>query len=232
MIEFFEMLHWGALFQIIMIDILLGGDNAVVIALACRKLDHKTRIKGIFWGTAGAIGLRVVLIFFALTLLAIPFLKIVGAMLLVWIALKLLLPEDDHHEGIQASTTLWAAVKTILIADFVMSLDNVIAIAGAAQNTVTEHQMAYVIFGLLLSVPIIVWGSTIVLKLIDRFPIVVTLGAGLLGWIAGGMLVTDIIVERQFGVVPQSYKIAAEITLAFLVIVVGKWLAKRKGSKG
>ncbi|HLS43731.1 MAG TPA: TerC family protein [Paenalcaligenes sp.] len=228
MLEFFEMLHWGALIQIVMIDILLGGDNAVVIALACRRLDHKNRMKGIFWGTAGAIILRVILIFFALALLEIPFLKIVGAILLFWIGLKLLMPDDSHHEGIQASNTVWAAVKTILIADFVMSLDNVIAIAGAAQNVHADHQMGYVIFGLLLSVPIIIWGSTIVLKLIDRFPIVVTLGAGLLGWIAGGMLITDVIVERQFGVVPHGYKIAIELAAAALVIVLGKWMASRK----
>lgn len=228
MIEFFEMLHWGALLQIVMIDILLGGDNAVVIALACRNLDHKNRMKGIFWGTAGAIGLRVILIFFALSLLGIPFLKIVGAILLVWIGLKLLMPDDGHHDGIQASSSVWAAVKTILVADFVMSLDNVIAIAGAAQNVQADHQMGYVIFGLLLSVPIIIWGSTIVLRLIDRFPIVVTLGAGLLGWIAGGMLVTDVIVERQFGVIPNGYKIAIELGLAVLLVVVGKWMARRK----
>lgn len=228
MIEFFETLHWGALLQIIMIDILLGGDNAVVIALACRKLDHKNRLKGIFWGTAGAIIMRVVLIFFALTLLGIPFLKIVGAILLVWIGLKLLMPDEGHHDGIQASTSVWTAVKTILIADFVMSLDNVIAIAGAAQNVHLDHQMGYVIFGLLLSVPIIIWGSTLVLRLIDRFPVVVTFGAGLLGWIAGGMLVTDIIVERQFGVIPQGYKIAVELAVAILLVVTGKWLARRK----
>ena len=122
---------WLAVGQIIMIDILLGGDNAVVIALACRKLPDAQRTKGIIWGTAGAIVLRVVLIFFALTLLQVPFLKIVGAALLLWIGIKLLVPEDeDEHGSIQASDKLWAAVKTVIVADFVMSLDNVIAIAG------------------------------------------------------------------------------------------------------
>lgn len=229
MLEFFEMLHWGALFQIIMIDILLGGDNAVVIALACRKLEPKQRIQGILWGTAGAIILRVVLIAFALTLLAVPFLKIVGALLLFWIGIKLLIPEDDHHDGITASASVMTAVKTILIADFVMSLDNVIAIAGAAQNTQADHQLGYVIFGLVISVPIIIWGSTIVLKLIDRFPLVVTAGAALLGWIAGGMLVTDVFaVEQLGGEVSSTIKLSTEIAGAVLIVLLGKWLAARK----
>ncbi|MBC2771146.1 TerC family protein [Pusillimonas minor] len=228
MVEFFESLHWGVLFQIVMIDILLGGDNAVVIALACRKLEARQRVQGILWGTAGAIFLRVVLIFFALTLLGIPFLKLAGAILLVWIGVKLLIPDDDHHGNITASQSVWAAVKTILVADFVMSLDNVIAIAGAAQNTTADHQMGYVIFGLLLSVPIIIWGSTLVLKLIDRFPLVITLGAALLGWIAGGMLVTDVILTDQFGPPTSLVKYSAEIAGALAVVLVGKFIASRK----
>src|SRR5574343_1280754 len=168
---------WLAVGQIIMIDILLGGDNAVVIALACRKLPDAQRTKGIIWGTAGAIVLRVVLIFFALTLLKLPFLKLVGGLLLLWIGMKLLVPEDDdEHGNIQASDKLWAAVKTVIVADFVMSLDNVIAIAGAAQGSGGDHQMPLVIFGLLVSIPIIVWGSQMVIKLMERFPVVITLG--------------------------------------------------------
>src|SRR5690606_13375646 len=139
--------------------------------------------------TAGAIFLRVILIAFALTLLNIPFLKLVGGALLLWIGIKLLIPEEDAHGNVQGGTSIWSAVKTILIADFVMSLDNVIAIAGAAQNTAAHHQIYYVVFGLIVSVPIIIWGSTLVLKLIDRFPLVITFGAALLGWIAGGMIV-------------------------------------------
>ncbi len=231
MLEFFQTLHWGAIFQIILIDILLGGDNAVVIALACRNLEKKQRMQGILWGTAGAIILRVVLIAFALTLLQIPFLKLVGGALLVWIGIKLLIPEDDGHGNITGGTSILAAVKTIIIADFVMSLDNVIAIAGAAQNTADHHQIYYVIFGLIVSVPIIVWGSTLVLKLIDRFPLVITLGAGLLGWIAGGMVVTDIFIEQRWGEVPGTYKIVAEVVGALFVIGLGKWLGSRKGSK-
>ncbi|MGG4603457.1 TerC family protein [Paenalcaligenes sp. Me131] len=228
MIEFFETLHWGALFQIVLIDILLGGDNAVVIALACRNLDHKQRIKGILWGTVGAIILRVLLIFFALTLLDIPFLKLVGAAMLFWIGLRLLVPDEGEHGNVQAGSSVWSAVKTILIADFVMSLDNVIAIAGAAQNTQADHQMVYVIFGLLLSVPIIIWGSTLVLKLIDRFPVLITLGAALLGWIAGGMLVTDIAVTRYVGDISSTTKLIVEASVAVILVILGKWMAMRQ----
>ena len=228
MLEFLQTLSWAAVFQIIMIDILLGGDNAVVIALACRNLAPKQRMQGILWGTAGAIALRVVLIAFALTLLGIPFLKVVGGLLLVWIGVKLLIPEDEGHDNIQGGTSIMAAIKTIIIADFVMSLDNVIAIAGAAQNAHAEHQLGLVIFGLVVSVPIIVWGSTLVLKLIDRFPVVVMFGAGLLGWIAGGMVMTDVVLVEQFGEPTTMAKLTAEIVGALLVVGLGRWLAQRK----
>lgn len=247
MVEFFEALHWGAIFQIVLIDILLGGDNAVVIALACRNLEHKQRMQGIVWGTAGAIILRVVLIAFALTLLDLPFLKLVGALLLIWIGVKLLVPETEGHGNVAGSSTIWNAIKTIIIADFVMSLDNVIAIAAAANNTHLDHQLYYVIFGLVVSVPIIVWGSTLVLKLIDRFPIVVTFGAGLLGWIAGGMLINDTVVVSQLAAltdgawvqtanasgsatVTTPVKLVAEVIGAMTVILLGKWVARRKAA--
>ena len=184
-------LHWGAVGQIIMIDILLGGDNAVVIAMACRNLPHEQRAKGIFWGTAGAIALRVVLITFAVMLLDLPFLKAAGGLLLLWIGVKLLIPEFDSHEKIEGSSKLLGAIKTIIVADFVMSFDNVIAIAGAAQQAHEAHQTLLIIFGLVVSVPFIVFGSQIILKLLDRFPIIIYFGGGLLGWIAGGMMVSD-----------------------------------------
>jgi YjbE family integral membrane protein len=228
---------WIAVGQIILIDILLGGDNAVVIALACRKLAPAQRMKGILWGTAGAIVLRVVLIFFALTLLAIPFLKVVGAILLVWIGVKLLLPEDDDdHAKIEGSDKLWGAVKTVIVADLVMSVDNVIAIAGAAEASGTGHGMALVIFGVLVSIPIIVWGSQLVIKLMDRLPIIVTLGAMLLGWIAGTMTVTDpALVNPQ--VMPSVPKIEATDAVrygagvigALLVLAIGKFFVARRG---
>ncbi|MFC4296943.1 TerC family protein [Castellaniella hirudinis] len=231
MLEFLETLHWAGIFQIILIDILLGGDNAVVIALACRNLPHAQRMKGILWGTAGAIIMRVALIAFALTLLNIPFLKIAGALLLLWIGVKLLLPDDGHHDKINGGSSVLAAIKTIIIADFVMSLDNVIAIAGAAQGADPSHQIGMVIFGLLVSVPIIVWGSTLVLKLIDRYPLVVTFGGGLLGWIAGGMLVTDVMVIEHLGTPSTALKLAVEAAGALLVVILGRWLAGRKAAK-
>ncbi len=225
--EFLTAHFWLAVGQIIMIDILLGGDNAVVIALACRKLPPEQRTKGILWGTAGAILLRVVLIAFALTLLAIPFLKLVGAVLLVWIGVKLLAPgDDDEHDGIESSDRLWAAVKTVIVADLVMSIDNVIAIAGAATNAGEQHEMVLVIFGLLVSVPIIIWGSQIVLKLMDRFPAIITFGGMLLGWIAGTMAHTDPAVRDWL---PQTtiWNYAMGIGGAVLVYLVGQVLRRR-----
>jgi YjbE family integral membrane protein len=213
--------------QIIMIDILLGGDNAVVIALACRNLPPDLRKKGILWGTAGAIVLRVVLIFFAMSLLALPYLKLIGAILLLWIGVKLLVPENDDHGNLQASDKLLGAIKTIIVADFVMSVDNVIGIAGAAQGAGHEgHQMALVIFGLLVSIPIIVWGSTLVLKLMDRFPIIITAGGMLLGWIAGTLAVTDPVVVPYLPA-GDATRYAAGILCAVLVLAVGTLLARR-----
>ena len=228
MLEFFQTLSWAAVFQIILIDILLGGDNAVVIALACRNLPAKQRMQGILWGTAGAIGLRVALIAFALTLLSVPFLKIVGAVRLVWVGVKLLIPDDDAHGKIEGGASVWSAVKTIIVADFVMSLDNVIAIAGAAQGAHPDHQIGLVIFGLVISVPIIIWGSTLVLKLIDRFPSVIIFGAALLGWIAGGMLITDVFIVERFGEPSGMAKLAAEIVGAVLIVVAGRLIASRR----
>lgn len=224
-------IHWGAVGQIIMIDILLGGDNAVVIALACRNLPAQQRAKGIFWGTFGAIILRVILITFAVLLLDLPFLKVVGAALLIWIGVKLLVPEvEDSHETIQASSKLMGAIKTIIVADFVMSLDNVIAIAGAAQQAHDDHQTLLVIFGLLVSVPFIVFGSQVVLRLIDRFPVIVWLGGALLGWIAGGMITTDSIVLAQF---PNaaSYHYPAAAVGALIVLLLGAIFFKRYKAK-
>ena len=198
--EFFAMIDWSVVIQIIIIDLLLGGDNAVVIALACRNLHPNQRRKGIIWGTAGAIILRVILVAFAVTLLQIPFLKLVGGALLLWIGYKLMVQHDEEEHNMDAPDKLFAAIKTIIIADIVMSLDNVLAIAGAAgQVDDAAHQVGYVIFGLLVSVPIIVAGSKVVLYLIDRFPLIVTAGAGLLGWIAGGMMMTDPALIKQFG---------------------------------
>jgi YjbE family integral membrane protein len=213
---------WVSVVQIIMIDILLGGDNAVVIALACRKLPEHQRSQGILWGVVGAIVLRVVLIFFALQLLALPFLKVVGALLLLWIGVKLLQPEDDEgHASIEGSSHLLGAIRTIVVADAVMSLDNVIAVAGAAKG-----DLLLVVFGIAFSIPIIVWGSKFVLKLMDRYPVVITIGAALLGWIAGEMLAGDIVVKPLLAEDAAWIKYVAAAFGALLVVVVGRRLAR------
>ena len=230
--EFLTTIDWGVIAQIIMIDVLLGGDNAVVIALACRNLHPNQRRKGILWGTAGAIILRVILVVFAVTLLKIPFLKLAGGILLFWIAYKLIVQseEDGEHE-LEASDKLWSAVKTIIVADIAMSVDNVIAIAGAAgQVDAAHHQLGYIIFGLLVSIPLIVGGSQVVLYLIDKFSFIVTLGAGLLGWIAGGMILTDPGLIAQFGEDIQNYSTMAGIIGAIVVMLVGE-LIKRQTVK-
>ena len=235
---------WIALGQIIIIDILLGGDNAVVIALACRKLPPEQRKKGIIYGTMGAIVLRIILIAFAMVLLQLPFLKVIGAILLVWIGIKLIAPDEESHDGIEGSDKLFAAIKTIIVADLVMSVDNVIAIAGAAQSS-GEHQFLLIVLGLLISIPIIVWGSQLVIKLMDRYPMIIVAGGMLLGWIAGGMFVTDpvfvhpekwlwmpklgTIDEKMLPVISSTLYWTAHIGGALLVLALGKWAASRKG---
>src|SRR5512146_1882057 len=219
---------WVDVFKIIVIDLLLSGDNAVVIALACRNLPLEQRKKGIMFGVIGAIGLRVVLTFFAVGLLSLPYLKLVGALLLIWIGIKLILPEEEAHgEGsIKAEAHLWGAVKTIIIADFVMSLDNVLGVAGAAHgNTML------LVFGLLVSIPLIAWSSQLVLKLIDRFPFIIYGGGLLLGYVAGEMLIGEAlfkeVVEAQHAL---HWLIPA--ACALLVLTVGKWMALRKSEAG
>ena len=214
---------WVAALQIIAIDIVLGGDNAVVIALACRRLPEKQRNQGIFWGVFGAIFIRVILVFFALNLLTLPFLKIIGALLLIWIGIKLLMPESsDNGHQIDAGTTLLGAIKTIIIADTVMSLDNVIGIAGAAKGDI-----GLVVFGLLVSVPIIVWGSKFVMKLMTRFPVTIVIGAGLLGWIAGDMSTTDTVTKVWIEDNAAYLRWVEPIVTTLIVIMTGKWLATR-----
>ncbi|MGF6857669.1 YjbE family integral membrane protein [Paraburkholderia sp. CI3] len=230
MLEFFTTLHWGSVFQIIVIDLLLGGDNAVVIALACRNLPQSQRMRGIVWGTAGAIALRVVLIAFAVVLLDVPFLKFAGGLLLLWIGVRLLAPAHDAHDNVKPADKLISAVKTIIIADAVMSVDNVIAIAGAAEAAEHEHQLALVIFGLVVSIPLIVWGSQLILKLLDRFPGIVLFGAGLLGWIAGGLMVNDPAGDRWPILDTPVAEYGMSIAGALFVVIVG-YLLKRRNAK-
>jgi len=237
-----QLSFWSALGQIIVIDILLGGDNAVVIALACRKLPDAQRTKGIVWGTIGAIVLRVVLIVFAMTLLNLPFLKVVGGLLLLWIGVKLIAPQEDEHGHIAESDKLLVAIQTVIVADLVMSVDNVIGIAGAAQNA-GEHAMLLVVLGLLISIPIIVGGSRLVLMLMERFPLIIVAGGMLLGWIAGGMMVTDPVFvhteawlwmpklgfldEEGKAVLPRSLYWASHVVGALLVLAIGKLVLAR-----
>ncbi|CAE6760422.1 TerC family protein [Paraburkholderia nemoris] len=231
MLEFFATLHWGAVIQIIVIDILLGGDNAVVIALACRNLPPAQRTKGVLWGTAGAIVLRVALIAFAVALLDVPLLKFAGGLLLLWIGVRLMAPAHDVHENVKPADKLMSAIKTIIIADAVMSLDNVIAIAGAAEAADPEHRLALVIFGLVVSIPLIVWGSQLVLKLLDRFPIVITLGAALLGWIAGGLIINDPAGDRWPILDTPLAEYGMSIAGAAFVVILGYLLKRRNANR-
>ena len=213
---------WVAVGQIILIDIVLSGDNAVVIALACRNLSPEQRKKGIFWGVAGAVSLRVVLTIFAALVMNLPWLKLVGGLLLVWIAVKLMLPEDEEGHDIEASANLWGAVKTIVVADFVMSLDNVIAVAGAAHGS-----LVLLLFGLAVSIPLIVWSSQVILRWMERWPWIVLLGAGLLGYVAGQMILTDPGVVGGLPQLPAWAAKAAGGIGALLVVIVGRWLEQR-----
>jgi YjbE family integral membrane protein len=223
MLELISNIHWAAVLQIIVIDILLGGDNAVVIALACRRLPPRQRMQGVLWGTAGAVAMRLVFVGFAV------YLQMLGGLLLLWIGTRLLLPEADAAETIKPAERLLGAIKTIIFADLVMSIDNVIAIAGAAETADAEHRIALVAFGLIVSIPLVVWGSQLVLKLIDRFPVVVGAGAGLLGWIAGGLIVSDPALagwSRVSGL-PHAHALAG-VAGAALVVGLGSLLKRRR----
>jgi YjbE family integral membrane protein len=184
-------LFWSGLGQIMVVNLLLSGDNAVVIALASRNLPEQQRKLSIFWGSFGAVALRVLFTLIIAWLLAIPYLKLIGGLLLLWIGVKLMVPEHGEGEGkIKAGPSLMAAIRTIIIADAVMSLDNVIAIVAAAKG-----DLLLLIIGLLISMPIVLFGSQIVLKFLIRFPILVTAGAALLGWIAGEIIIDDIVLK-------------------------------------
>ena len=223
--EYFNDAWVIAVLQIIAIDIVLGGDNAIIIALACRNLPKHQRRAGILWGTAGAIILRVILVFFATSLMEIPGLRLVGGILLIWIGIKLLTEVETHDlDGkINQSSNLLTAIRTIIIADFVMSLDNALAITAAAKGDI-----GLVVFGLLLSVPIIIWGSALILRLMERFPIIITAGAGLLGWLGGGLMISDkLLAEFTASSLPATPTIAATVGTIF-VIAVGRFLAKPK----
>jgi YjbE family integral membrane protein len=216
---------WLGLLEIIGVNIILSGDNAIVIALAARSLPPRQQKWGIALGAAGAIVLRVICTIFVVYLLAIPYLKIGGGLLLLWIAVKLLLPEKRGSDEIDGKATLVAAVRTILIADTVMSLDNVIGIAAAANG-----DLVLLVLGLLISMPLVIFGSALLLKLFTRFPIIVTLGGALLGYIGGQLLVTDAVVQEW---VTNDYPLLHNIAAAagaVGVVLAGKLLSGRMSS--
>jgi len=232
--EIVSQAFWLGLLKIIGVNIILSGDNAVVIALAARSLPARQQKQAIIWGSLAAIVMRVILTIFAVALLALPWLKLIGSLLLFWIGVKLLIPEDDDA-NIQASDQLIAAIKTILIADLVMSLDNVIAVAAAAGGS-----YLLLILGLAISIPLVIFGATLLLKLMDRFPVIITIGAGLIGWVAGEMLVADMALKGWFTGMGVEYRdahryvnglsleIIAGVVGIVIVVVLGKWLAARK----
>ena len=214
-----------AVLQIIAIDIVLGGDNAIIIALACRNLPKHQRRAGILWGTAGAIILRVILVFFATSLMEIWGLRSIGGILLIWIGVKLLteVETNDLDGKINQSSNLLTAIRTIIIADFVMSLDNALAITAAAKGNI-----GLVVFGLLLSVPIIISGSALILRLMERFPIIITAGAGLLGWLGGGLIISDKLFAEFITMSLPAAPTMAAAAGAISVVTIGKFLAKPK----
>lgn len=214
---------WVALLKIIGLNIVLSGDNAVVIALAARSLPPHQQKKAIFWGSGAAIAMRIALTVFAVKLLELPWLKIVGALLLLWIGIKLLIPEDQDDDSVKSHDHLGAAIKTILIADLVMSVDNVLAVAGAAGDDVL-----LVVLGLAISIPLIIFASTLLMKLMERFPIIITIGAALLGFVAGEMLVTDPIDKAWIAQNMAWLKYVMPVFCAAFVVGVGLMLAKRQ----
>jgi YjbE family integral membrane protein len=223
---------WQALGAIIWVNLLLSGDNAVVIALAARSLPAHQQKKAVFWGSAAAIAMRVVLTIFAVALLQLPWLKLIGGVLLLWIGVKLIVPEEGESTT-HSSDNLMSAVKTILIADLVMSLDNVIAVAAAAEQGPPEAKFALLLIGLTLSIPIVIFGSTLMLKVMGRFPIIITLGAALLGWIAGDIMVTDPAISgwvKAHAAWLIEWKVAPAAA-AVLVVAIGKLIAARHESE-
>ena len=222
----FDPIFWMALLKIIGVNIVLSGDNAVVIALAARSLPDKQQKLAIFWGSGAAIVMRIVLTLFAVALLQLPWLKLIGAVLLFWIGIKLLTDEDGGDDGIKGHNSMLAAIKTILVADLVMSVDNVIAVAAAAKN-----DTLLVIIGLAISIPLIIYASTLLIKIMERYPIVITIGAALIGWVAGEMAWDESIIASFTSQYPRWFEYVAAVAGAVLVVGAGKMLARRAAAQ-
>ncbi len=226
---------WIPLLKIIWINIVLSGDNAVVIALAARSLPPRQQMLAVAWGSGAAVAMRIVLTLFAVALLQLAYLKLIGAALLLWIGVQLLLPEE-RGQNIDGHENLMAAIRTILVADLVMSLDNVIAVAAAAGDSVT-----LLVLGLGISIPLVIFGSTLLMKVMERFPIIVVAGGALLGFVAGEMAVTDPALHDWMGAHFQALdgkpalagfhlEIFVGVVGAALVVLVGKLLARRQAA--
>ena len=213
---------WSAFGAIMLANIILSGDNAVVIAMAARSLKPELQGKAIFWGSAAAIVMRIGLTIVAIQLLALPYLKLIGAILLVYIGVTLLMQEDEGEGETKEVGSMAAAIRTILIADLVMSLDNVLAVAAAAKGN-----LPLLVLGLVVSIPLIIFGSTLLLKVMERFPIIITIGAALLGFLAGEMLLTDPAVVGWFGKMSETTIAVAGVLGAALVVALGKILGRR-----
>src|SRR6185369_5432829 len=212
---------WIGLLKIIWINIILSGDNAVVIALAARSLPPHQQTKAVFFGSGAAVVLRILLTVVAAKLLALPYLQIAGGLLLLWIGVQLLGDEDEEEGETKEYGSLMAAVRTILIADLVMSLDNVIAVAAAARGSVT-----LLMLGLAISIPLVIFGSTLMIKLMERFPIIVVMGAGLIGWVGGETIVSDVALKDILGAQPWLHYVGAAVGAA-IGVGVGKALQSR-----
>jgi YjbE family integral membrane protein len=212
---------WIGLLKIVWINIILSGDNAVVIAMAARSLPPQQQRTAVLFGSGAAVILRIALTVVAAKLLALPYLQIIGGALLLWIGTQLLSEEEDGEGQDKEYGSMLAAVRTILLADLVMSLDNVIAVAAAAQGS-----MVLLILGLAISIPLVIFGSTLMIKLMERFPIIVMLGAALIGWVGGETIVSDTILRDVLVAKPWLHY-AAAVAGAVFVVAVGRWLQKR-----
>ncbi|WP_326537970.1 TerC family protein [Pseudorhodoferax sp.] len=216
---------WSAFGSILLANVVLSGDNAVVIAMAARTLKPEQRGKAIFFGSAAAILMRIVLTIVAIRLLTLPFLKIIGAGLLTYIGVDLLMEEADGDGDGKEVSGMFAAIRTILVADLVMSLDNVLAVAAAAKG-----DLPLLTLGLLVSIPLIVFGASLLTKVMERYPVIITIGAALLGFLAGEMLLTDPAVVGYLGDIGETTVKAAGVAGAVLVVALGNWLQRRRGT--
>jgi len=237
-----------AIGKIIGINIILSGDNAVVIALACRNLPRRQRAWGILLGAGAAVVLRIIFTVIIQHLLGIPWLQLIGGLLLFWIAVKLLIADEPDDDSVASGSSLWEAVKIVAIADIVMSLDNVLAIAAAAMQAPAEQQIWLIVFGLVISIPLVIAGSTLIMSLLTRYPVLVWAGAALLGWIAGELLVTDLVSVTQLqawdsalvvvdpesaaGLRPIGLILYSAATIGALIVLLVGWVLLRRRSRG